>query len=372
MVFKIVLVIFAVIIIVIASMGIHSSFVDPIINQAVFIDVPDEDQISWSFDEESLNISASIWINNTGYYALEDIDLYVNMYGLNTTLLEENIRIERVDPGVDHEVPIDFTMDFNSLPGEITIENLIFDNATFYVTSHLTANYPYSLMDLEFDYESTVEWEGIVNDVEFFYDEVQVSTEGGTNILEIPFEVDTNDVISGVAEVNIALWNEDRDTKYAETSLDVYLGVIDYNWIQFELDDNTTEHFITNSETVYFVSTVSLPDSDVSFDYTVEHEWGAPLRDFEIDDITLDENNVYTGLYFVNDSPKTLDIRIDIEIDNETTGLVGVYNERFIIQPGETLDEEITISLLNVPDFAVIMFSEAFSGYEYEKVVDEI
>ncbi len=372
MVFKIVIVILTVIIVVIASLGIYSSFIDPIINQAVFIDVPDEDQISWSFNEDSLEIDASIWINNTGYYPLEDINLYVLMEGLNATFFEETMDIERVDSGENREIPISFTVDMESLPGDITIDDLIFDNVIFNITSHLTANYPFSLMDLEFDYESTFEWLGIVNKLEFDHNETRVSSEQEGSVLEIPFEIDTNDVISGVAEVDLALWDEDRNTKYAETTMEVHLGVINYDWIRFELDEEKTEHFIMNSETVHFVATVYLPDSDVSFDYTIEHYWGAPLRDFEIGELSVDENYVSSNLYFFNDSPRTLYMVIDIEVINENTGVVGIYEESFTVYSGEALDEEISIYVFDIPDYATIEIHETNSGYTYETVVEDI
>ncbi len=372
-VFRIVLVIFAVVILIIASLGIYSSFIDPIINQTVFVDVPSEDQISWSFEEDSLDIDTAIWINNTGYYALEDVNLYILMEGLDATFYDETMNIERIESGEKRQVPISFSVDMDSLPGDITIYDLIFDNATFYIRSHLTASYPFSLMNLEFDYESTFEWLGIVNNLELFHQEASVvSARDGRSMIEIPFEIDTNDVISGSAQVDLALWDEARQTKYAETSLNVPLGRNHYSWITFELSEEYTEYFIKNSETVHFVSTVYLADSDVSFDYTMEHYWGAPLRDFDFGDIEVDENYANSSFYFVNDSTGTLDIRIDIELDNETTGLAGGYYKRIVVQPGDVVNEVISMYLIDVPDLAIIRIEEHFSGYVYERVVEEL
>ncbi len=366
-VFRVGVAIFSVLIIIIASLGIYSSFVNPLINRESFVDIPTEDQIEWRFAEDSIDIHTSVWINNSGYFNMEDVNLNVVIEGGNITFTDEDTYIQNVAAGENREVPLDFTIDMDLIEEELEIENLFFNNTTFHISSRMTAKYPYSMMNLKLNYDSVIEWRGIIETLEFIFEDASVNSHPDQtgSILNIPFEIESNDIISDTAFVDVAMWDENLQTKYSETQLELEMGTYELSQLEFELNEDDTEAFITYSQRVKFVSQISFHNNNLTFEYISPYDWGAPLNEFSISNLISSNDSVSTELFFENDSPRDLAIRREIYVYNADDQEIGYEFRWLYVSQGISYSESISVDVFDTPEYAIVRFYEVNIDMEY-------
>ncbi len=365
--FRTIIAIFSVVVIVIASIGIYSSFVNPLINRASFVDIPSKDQIGWEFKEDSIDVSTSIWINNTGLFDLEDVNLNVIIEGVNVTFVDDDTYIPSVASGENREVPLNFAIDFELIEEELKIEDLFFENTTFYIISRMTARYPYSMISLELYYDSIIEWKGIIETLEFFFEDAHVNSllDDSGSVLNIPFEIESNDIISDTAYVEVTMWDENHQTRFSCTQLELEMGTRELSQLEFELSEEDTELFITSSQRLEFISQVFFPNNNLSFEYVTPYSWGAPLNNLFISNLVSHDDTVSAELYFENDSPRDLAIRREIFVYNIHDQEIGYEFRWLYVSLDTSYSENILVDVSDTPEYAIIIFYEVNTGMEY-------
>lgn len=346
----------------------------------VMIDIPEEDDIKWSMSGSDLVVEADMWINNSGNYDLKDIDIDIGLDGLNRTIFNETKKVDSVEAGENKNIPIELTKSFDDFTEEEK-ETFVFNETTFHITSTMKAVYPFNILIFDLDYDHAIEWTGIVEDINFQYDNAAVSSDSDTgSTLTLPYDVNTYDGLSGSSDVNIFMYDADDDLvdDYNES---IPLGQYHYDEFRFELNKTQTEDFITRSQTVDFIAEIRMSEGADPFEYVASYDWGAPLNDLNIGDVTYEvnidqttgliEGNATADLYFENDSPKDLDIELTIWAYNETDDeRVGVSYDQFDVTTMDHFSQEISITLTGVPDYVEIQFEESRTGMEYETTMD--
>lgn len=346
----------------------------------IMIEVPEEDDIEWSMSGSELLVEADMWINNSGNYDLKDIDISIALKGLDTDIFNHSKKIDSVKSGEDRRIPISLTKNFDEFTDEQK-ETFIFNETTFQITSTMTAVYPFKLLGFDLDYDHDIEWTGIVEDITFQYDSAKVSSDSDTgSTLTLPYEVSTYDGLSGSSDVSITMYNEDGQPvdDYGET---IPLGQYHHDEFRFELDRTETEDFITRSQTVDFIAEISMSEGADPFEYEASYDWGAPLNNLDIGDVTYEveynattqqfEGTATAELSFENDSPRKLDITLILIARNDTSsGNVGTGYYELDVSSDSYYSEDITMDLLGVPDEIEVQFEEYNTGMEYETTLD--
>ncbi len=363
--FKSVLAVFTIVLLIIAATTVYSAFLNPLMNEQELIVVPDEDDVRWALEDDDLVLETQMWINNTGYYAFKDVDLSVKMEGMDTVLFDESRHIDRVDPGDSKRIPLKMSKDIDTFSEE-DMRNFAFNETDFQVTASLTAQYTMSLLELSFEYNDVIVWTGLVEQLGFLFDETEVrrNQEDTGSILEIPLHIDTNNMLSGTAAVDIDMWDNSMSEVISTDSVDIGLGYFQRLTLEFPLDRDETDDFITRSQTVKFVSTISLTGSSKSFEYTREYRWGAPLDGLEID-TQISGSNITAVYSFENDSPRSLDLRVVIWAYDSNDEPVGYETATDSVDPGVEYSNSLQLSIIGAVDYLEITFEERNTGMEY-------
>ncbi|MFO8110457.1 MAG: hypothetical protein R6U17_08085 [Thermoplasmata archaeon] len=366
-IFRILSTLFTLAVIIMFVLAIYSSFLNPLINRSPFVELPSEDDIDWSFDEETLLVETVLTMENDGFYEMQDIQMDFDLFGFDRTLYSETVSVESLGIGEKRDEPMSFAINLNDFDDD-EIEEFVFNRCDFKVSTRMTAKYPLSLMQLKMAYEETIQWDGVVLSLEFDHERAFVNSlpdqEG--SVLTIPFEVETNDLLEGDANVFITMYDQSKDTVYSTEDISIPLGGYESHELSFELDEDSTEEFITNSQTVKFLSEITIDGLNMNFDHTTEHYWGAPLNDLSLVDLHVIGNEFTADIYFENDSPRYLNLEVEITVYDSADTPVGTYLQQFAVLQGEERDISVTIDVEGEPLYAKFRFYEQGTGMEYD------
>lgn len=270
--FQTLLAIFAVIIIILSVTSVY-----PALSGDVDIDIPEEDEVYWNIDNGTVEVQGTMWINNSGYYDLNDIDIDVSLEGLEKELFNDSISVEKVEAGEDRSVILSLQRDTSDFT-EGDLETIVFEETTFSIIADMKAVYPFSLLEFNLDYDSSIDWAGIVEDIQYYEEDISIEgTEQGSRV-SIPLDVDTTDQLNTTSTVDLTLKNETDGDNYSETQISVPIGG-DYSTdVTFELGNNETEHLIFNDEQLHVESVISIEDLGYTVTNTTIFNWEAPVR----------------------------------------------------------------------------------------------
>ncbi len=484
---QVLLAIFTVIIIIITITA-----VVPALTGDIDVDIPTDDEIEWDIKENHLYVRGDMWVNNSGYYRMENIKIDVDVLGFNRTIFDDSISLAAVESGENKLIELELKASLDDF-SDNELEELVFgeeesdDSIQIRIISDMSANYPFRILGFDLDYESVYEWEGLIKTFEYDEDEIQLSKSEDDTIISLPYEVETSDHISGssiidlylydgghkeysqtqlniplgervsddidfiiddelveefvfddkemilsskvrfteldlefdheeryswtapVRELNIkfedadvsysgdeseiivpyfvhttddltgnaiveiTMWNEDKNEMYSSTQEEIPLGTSFNDVMIYQLDIDDTQEFIINSQTLIFDLDITLQDKGIQF-YTDEtHEWGAPLNDFEIQDIVYDpiKKEVEGSFSFSNDSPRDLALDFEVEIYDVEDKVLADLFESYVVEPDETISDTITVEEIDEePSYAIITFTDDNTGMVYEKEVE--
>lgn len=369
---RILSIVFTMIVAILFVLAVHSSFIDPLINRTMFIELPSEDDIIWSFEDDYLLAETGLTMENTGFYDMRDITITYDLFALERTLFSDTIRVNRLSVGESKEVPVSMAVRLEDVEDEM-LEEFVFNTTDFKIRSRLTARYPFTLMHLELRYDETLEWDGLVKTLEFEYEGVSVtSLDQEGSVLSIPFEVETNDLLEGDAYVDVTMYDETMTEAYSAERITVPLGVRYKGEISFELNKDITEVFITDSRKVQFISEITLSGVEMSFEHTTEYEWGAPLNDLAVGNAHRTLDQVRADFSFHNDSPRFLELELDIRVFDIGDQLVGTQTLWLNAHSGQYVETTIFVEIDGVPTHVEVDIFEHGTGVEYraEVVVD--
>lgn len=372
--FRVGLGIYSIIVVALLITSFYSLATGPAMNPETFIQVPEEDEIDWNIEGTNISVNTSVTVSNTGFYDFTNIDLNFALKGLNRTLMDYNQVVDRIPSGETVEIPLNFGVDYGELSDE-ELETLVFNETTFDVSADLVANYPLSIMKFDLSYSDQMPWEGLIQTLNFDYENAQVEPSGETNIISIPYEIQTSDFLSGDAVALVTARNESKT--YSESQETIPLGQSYSDFLEFEINDTETEELLTNSQRLIFDADITFGESTEPFKYQSSYDWGAPFNQFSVDDITYDLTEMEgTGSFsFINDSPRELKLDLHVSIYDSSDNLIGdreisyTENPNYIVPSGETFSESVTVSVDDIPAYAVIEFTETNSGITFEKVV---
>ncbi|MGM0404804.1 MAG: hypothetical protein ACQEQM_01515 [Thermoplasmatota archaeon] len=485
-VLKVILTVLSVLILIISFTSVF-----PAMTGEIDIDIPSEEEIEWDVQENDLLLRGDMWVNNSGYYSMEDINIRVEIIGFNRSLFNDTIYVPSVEKGENKRIELELQTSLDDFTEE-ELEDLVFEGIDLKIISDMNANYPFSILHFNLDYESTVEWEGLVETLEYKEDNIDLTSNAEGAVVSLPYTVETNKYLSGESIIELGLYDENKEELYSSTELTVPLGVYEsdtvdfliddhlieelifnsqelvltsqiafsdfdqefeeeeiYFWeapvedldlkyneahvtysagettlylpyqvntprlsgeaivdivmldgernnryssdeqmiplgsdyhgeLNFSIDEQDSEKFITTSHLLLFDMDIHLIDDDISFNTHETYEWGAPLNDLEIGNIRYD---LTTGtgsatFSFINDSPRRLEMELDISIYDEDDIEIGSKfisyqdNQDYIVNSGEEFIDTIETEVDDVPSYALVTFTDDNTGMQLEKRVE--
>ncbi len=469
----------------------------PPMMEDITIEPPQQDDISWSLEGDEIVLRGDVWVNNSGYYPLEDLNIVMEVQGMNRTLFKDNATVESVPADGRTKVPIELRRD-KSFFTEEDINTLIFNETTFIVNADMKTQYPFKLLTFDLEYNDEIPWEGIVKELNINEDEANLRGGGQGSQVEIPVDGETTDQLSDTASIALTLsgnrMGQEEETKYSTDQIDITLGgpfsknvefwldeseteefifndldleisaelsfrnfnvttdyTVYHQWdspvkyldfryedaavqevsqgseltlpfrvhtsdrltgnasvevsmyrsstpnddpysgdqievmlgvntsreLTFTLDEQQSEELITNSQSLDFVADVTLEERGVEFQYESSYDWGAPLDELQIEGVYFDPGpqEVRGNISFINDSPRELQLVLNITIYNSANQIVGykemsyVTNDSFLVSPGESFMEELSVEISGDATSGEITFTDANTGMEHEREV---
>jgi len=268
----------------------------PAMTGDINIEIPSEDEIRWDIEGDTLYLRGDMWVNNSGYYTLENINIAVEVLGFNRTLFEDNIKVPAVEREENKKIELQLQTNLDDF-SETELQELVFgdeNNIDLVIISDMTANYPFSIIGFYLDYESVVEWNGLIKKMDYHEDEIEFHEISYGTAVSLPYTVETSDYLSGYSTVNLRLLNEESDEEYSSTQIDIPLGVHETNTLDFLIEDDSIEDFVFNDKDLIIHSQITFSDFDLEFDDEQRYTWHAP-----VEELNLFYDNAYVSSKYV-------------------------------------------------------------------------
>ncbi|MFW6141802.1 MAG: hypothetical protein ACOC53_04515 [Candidatus Saliniplasma sp.] len=380
LVLKIILAVFSVIIIILSVTSVF-----PAMTGDIEVDIPTEDEIEWDIDENDLYLRGDMWVNNSGYYSMDNINIQVEIVGFNRSLFNDTIYVPSVVMGENKKIELELQTSLDDFTEE-ELDDLVFEGIDLKIVSYMNANYPFSILNFNLDYESTVEWEGLVEMFEYDEDYIDLTSNDEGAVVSLPYTVETNEYLSGDSTIELELYDENKEELYSSTELTIPLGVYESDTVDFLIDDPLIEELVFNSQELVLTSQITFSDFDLELEREEIYSWEAPVENLELkyDEARVTYNGGETTLYLpfqVNTPGLDGDAVVNITVwdegrtnryssDQQTVPLGMDYNGELSFSiTGEDVDEFITNSQTLIFDMDITLIEKGID-FNTEEMYD--
>ena len=210
--YRIVLVIFAVLILIISAMCVF-----PVINQDITIE-PQQESLDWNIDNTTIGASGNVWINNSGYFDLNDIELGMRLSALEELYINSTKMVDSIKVGEDRNIELEFSKDVDEISDRVK-DHLINNETDINIDLSLKGEYSYSFLKFDINMNEVLKWDGLIKNIEFRYQDGTVDPEEEGLSLEVPVDIETNDLLSGDIGVDVGGYSKDKSNLYSSDQL---------------------------------------------------------------------------------------------------------------------------------------------------------
>ena len=336
----------------------------PILEGDVTVEMQDEDEIEWGFDNDT--VSAHTWVDivNGGNYEIRDTELHIWMIHNESGIPVLNMKreIPPVPPDTTHREDIDVQINLDILPEDLG-DNLWREYANFTIYAEITAYFMNRGGELRVHYQNTIQWEPLLKylHIDRQNSSVYYHSESGDLSIYVPYTVSTSSLLSGTASVLVEIYN--GTSVLSSASENVELGTEDYGTIVFNISGSDTYYLMTHSTDLPIVATITYSGESISFQEN--YSWGAPFDNLELGDIQTSLNTISMDYSFFNDYSRNLDLSISTIVYDSSGNVVGTQDDHYIAYVDSEVDREISVSVSAYPDHAIVTITENISGWHY-------
>ncbi len=316
--YRIILVIFSIAIMIISVLCIY-----PVAAQDITVE-PQQESFNWDVDEDEIKASGIVWVNNSGYFDLEDISIDMQLSTLNELYINSTKNIDEIAVGEDRRVKLNLSKDTDEIPDKIK-RHLINNQTEVNFIVDVKGRYSYSLVKFDIEFNDILNWEGLINDIQFRYQDGTVEQKDDGLIVEFPVDVNTKDMLDGKINVNVSMYNEEETKLYDSAQAEFDLGKKETIFFKFYLKRVDANDFINKTQHIKFRSEIDLIGTGLSYTMTEEYTWKRILEDYTLKyheaGITTDNSAQYLTLPLHVSTNENDFISGDVLID------VGLYHE---------------------------------------------
>lgn len=224
------------------------------------IDLPEPNEVEWSYDEGRVHITAPYSVDNGGFYDVDD--LVVSYSVTNSTgarIASDSFEIGALPAGQITSGRLDFYLNLMQLY-EQGIVWMIFNDDWLNLKISVSCLYTMGLVDFDALYRVTVPWDALVRDLEL--EDVSLDPDGQG--LTVHYTLETSPLLDGMS-CGLRVTYLDNGVPVATATQNVVLGQVHYS---IHLD----------------ISTIVIPDGGDTLQFqveldglTVEQEMEVPL-----------------------------------------------------------------------------------------------
>lgn len=316
--YRIILVIFSIAIMIISILCVY-----PVAAQDITVE-PHEESFNWDVNEEEIIGSGNIWINNSGYFDLEDMTVDIQVSTLDELYINSTKNVGKIAVGEDRKVKLNFSKNTDEIPDRI-IRHLINNQTDVNISVNLKGKYSYSLIKFDIQFNDILKWDGLINDIDFRYQDGTVEQKDDGLMVEFPVDVHTNDMLDGKINVNVSMFNEKETKLYDTSQAEFGLGKHETILFKFHLTQAEADNFINKTQHIKFISEIQLEGTGLSHTMTEEYTWKRILDDYTLKydeaEITTDNSAQYLTIPLHISTNENDFISGDVLID------VGLYHK---------------------------------------------
>ena len=341
--------------------------VAPIVEGKVRVEMQDEDDIDWRFENHTIEADTYVKIINGGNYDITDVSLDVriweNISGYGIASFSDTIR--RVPKGSVYTEPIHIAVDIDRLPQELK-DRLVNESTNFTVIGEISAFSVAGMGMIKVHYHNVIQWEPLLKELEIYTNDSRISYDSARSVMTIsvPYFISTSSLLSGTyADIHIEILNGTR--RLSETTASIPLGEDYASYLNFQISDNDTYYLMTHSEVLPIKATTVL-SSGFSLSYSTEYEWGAPFDGLSMSDVYTSLNTAYVDYSFTNNYSRALSLSMDITAYDSSGNPVGYSTDSFTVEVGQYISRTASVSVSSYPSYVVVRVTENISQWTYE------
>jgi hypothetical protein len=239
------------------------------------VDVPTQSDVSWSYDDGNITVSAPIGIRNGGFYDINDVNVTMSVKNeTHYSIVDSFNNWGTISAGSHVTRSVVFTVDLKKLVADGS-SYMVFHRDSFVVDVEISAKYLLGLIQFTADYQVVYGWDGLILGMGFLAPSLYNDT--GTYGIKIPYWLNTNRLLVGLGgDYSVSLKNG-IGNNIANTTQHVDFGK-NYS-SNFSLNMNPLAAFdlLMNNQTLTATVTVKLGST---FQITTVRQihWVAPMH----------------------------------------------------------------------------------------------
>jgi hypothetical protein len=192
------------------------------------IDLPDSDDVEWSYSSGTVYVSAPFSIENGGFYDVEDLVITYEVTNYTESRIHSaEIVIGTIPAGEVTVGTIDFTLPLLELYSE-GITWMVFNDDYLHFVVDVSCAYTARLVNFYAEYSVSIPWDALIREVQA--DEVYLD---GTE-LHIDYHLTTSDLLDGLS-TTLRAYLYDGSTMIAQETQTIQLGGTHRGTLTFDL-----------------------------------------------------------------------------------------------------------------------------------------
>ena len=272
--YRVLRIVISIINIIIAALVITSIW--PFATGEFSVDLPQADDIEWSYVRGLVTLSAPVTIHNGGYYSIDDVTIHSLV--TNSTkfeLINETERWGRIPAGSVFGETVNFSIDFEELLTSGAYW-MIFNSDFFEIEITISCRYTLGLIAFSAEYKLPYDWDGLIIDLGFPRGEL-VSPSPGIYQIEQQYYIWTNSILSGYGgDFSLELREESTEDTVAFSTDHIELGRNYSDSLILMIAQADYLYLLSNNQTFVATVTIDLPGMP-----SIKHEkivnWVAPI-----------------------------------------------------------------------------------------------
>jgi len=188
------------------------------------IDLPEPNDVDWSYDEGRVHITAPYSVDNGGFYDVDDLVLsYRITNSTGAAVASDTFELGILPAGQITSGTLDFYLDLLELYQQ-GIVWMIFNDDWLNLRISVSCFYTMKLIEFDALYSVTVPWDALIRDLQFEGLELDPDGEG----LTVSYRLETSPLLDGMA-CGVSFTYLDDGVPVAAGAQNIVLGQIDYS-----------------------------------------------------------------------------------------------------------------------------------------------
>jgi len=232
------------------------------------IDLPDDDDVEWFYEDGIVTMVAPIRITNGGLYAVRDVNVTVTVTNSSDFVIVNSTEYwGTIKAGSDISRSITLSIDVNQLI-ESEAYWMIFNPDYLDVEIFLKCKYTLKLVKFRATYQITMPWDGLIRDMGF--GSPQIVNASGNYSLRVPFYVWTNELLSGRGSFSATAYNDTSVTSISSSSANINLGENYSGVLEFQVAPEVAFDLLFRNQTLTTEIVITFRDMSVETVRTVD------------------------------------------------------------------------------------------------------